>query len=84
MRKKTYLKSKKWLNPDTSAFIFVELSREDGWYNGTLKLADCARICNFDVDLNSKKDRTKTMKKIDLMVAELIKLRLAIKEIKDD
>jgi len=74
--KKTY-KSKKWLDPNTTSFIYTEVEFDYSW-GATLKLGDCHRIVNFDVYIDDEKTRKKTLKKLNLMRAELDKLVIAI------
>ena len=81
--KKNY-SSKKWLNPDTTAFIFTEVFRdyERSW--ATLKMADCSRIVEFDAHIYTKDKRDALAKKVDILISELEKFKEEIEELSYD
>lgn len=79
MANKIQHKSKKWIDPNTSGFIYTQVEHDDGYLCATLKLADCARIVSFDVYIDSKKARDKTVKKVQLMVDEMTKFNEILK-----
>ncbi len=72
-------KSKKWIDPHTTGFIYTLIEHDDGYRSAQLKLADCARIVNFDVFIDSVKARDKTIKKVQLMIDELSKFNEVLK-----
>ncbi len=72
-------KSKKWIDPNTTGFIYTLIEHDDGYRSAQLKLADCARIVNFDVFIDSVKARDKTIKKVQLMIDELSKFNEVLK-----
>ena len=73
MSTKVVLHSKKWIDPATTGYIYTHIEHDDGYRTAELKLADCARIVNFDVYIDSKKARDKTVKKVQLMIDEMSK-----------
>jgi len=77
LKNKKKYKSKKWLDPNTTSFIYTEVEFDYNW-GATLKMGDCQRIVNFDVYIDDEKSRKKTLKKLNLMRAELDKLVIAI------
>jgi len=81
MDKKKLYRSKKWLNPETTAFMFTEVLFDYSW-GATLKMGDCNRIVNFDVYIDDEKARKRTLKKLNLMRDELSNLIGAIEDIK--
>ncbi len=80
MANKKGYNSKKWLNPDTTAFIHTEVCFDYSW-GGTLKIADCSRIVNMDVYIDDEKGRKKTLKKLNIMRDEITNLISAIEDI---
>ncbi len=68
-------KSKKWIDPNTTGYIYTEVGHEDGYKTAELKLADCSRIVSFDVYIGSPRARYKTLKKVQLIIDELNKFK---------
>ena len=79
LKKKTY-KSRKWLNPDTTAFIHTEVEFDYSW-GATLKIGDCNRIINLDVYVDDEKAKKRSLKKLNLLRDELSKLITAVEAI---
>ena len=72
---KTLLKSKKWIDPNTTGFIYTKVESDDGYKQAELKIADCSRIVSLDVYIDSAKARDKTLRKVRLIVEELTKFK---------
>ncbi len=68
-------KSKKWIDPNTTGFIYTLIEHDDGYRTAQLKLADCSRIVSFDVYIDSPRARYKTLKKVQLIIDELRKFK---------
>ncbi len=69
---KNYKKiSKKWIDPNSTGFIFSRVEKQDGRSWAELKLGDCSRIVSFDVYVDSELDRKATLKKVDLIIKEM-------------
>lgn len=77
-------KSKVWLNPDTTAFIFTEYFRDYEKSYVTLKMADCRHVLEFDAFINSEDERDKLLKKISIMIDELSKFNKELEGIQYD
>jgi len=80
MNKKKPYRSKKWLNPETTAFIFTEVEFDYSW-GATFKMGDCNRMISLDVYVDDEKARKKTLKKLNLMRDELTNLISAVEDI---
>lgn len=78
MADKVIYNKKVWLNPDTSAFFFGRIANDDGYKYGNCKIADCNRHIALDMDLNSKKERKRTAKKLNLLSKHLSDLACEI------
>jgi len=77
---KTIHKSKKWLDPNTTSFIFTEIEFDYSW-GAQLKMGDCNRIVNYDVYIDSPKARKRTVRKLNIMIEEIMELKDQIEEI---
>ena len=77
--KKRY-KSRKWLSPDTTAFIHTEVGFDFSW-GATLKIGDCQRIVNLDVYVDDVKSQKRSLKKLNLLRDEIGKLITAVEAI---
>ncbi len=71
--KKDKLYIKKWLNPDSTAYIYARVPADRSW--ATLKLGDCSRIVDFDIEYDDAQEKRKTLKKLDIMLDTIQKLR---------
>lgn len=67
--KKIIHKAKKWLNSNTTSFVYAYVENEDGYKWGQFKLGDCSRIVSFDIELGSLKERRATRRKL-MAIAE--------------
>lgn len=84
--------SRKWLNTDKkmTAFISVEFDVDEGFIVGetnpydfssaSVSIADCSRIVTLDLPTNRKKHRKASLKKLEILITELMKLQDAIYE----
>ncbi len=79
MKRKAY-RSKKWLTPETTGFIFTEVLFDYNW-NATLKIGDCSRIVDLDVYIEDEKARKKTLKKLLLLEKEISTMIAVVKNI---
>lgn len=84
MSHKADYKSKVWLNPETTAFIFTEVFRDYEKSYATLKMADCSRIVEFDAFIWSEEKRDELVEKISIMMAELEKFTKELGDIHYD
>lgn len=81
MNKKYY--TRKWLNPkEGTAYIECAASNDLGSYKDFgFKLADCHRAVSIDLSFHDNKGKTERIKKISLIIDELINLKLAIEKV---
>lgn len=71
--------SRKWLNTDKTQSAYIICDIEGGHYpHGNVKIADCGRIVNLDFPCEGKKNKNHSIKKIDILLAELEAFREAV------
>lgn len=86
MKDEVLYKNRRWLNTekDMTAFIMCRVERLNfrGGEEvvGDIKIADCSKIVNLDIEGQNKKRRNQTIKKIDTLIEELTKVRNIIEE----
>jgi hypothetical protein len=81
MKNKYY--SRKWLNQkEGTAYIECAASNDLGSYKDFgFKLADCHRAVSIDLSFHNNKGKIARVKKISLIIDELINLKLAIEKV---
>lgn len=84
MSHKANYKSKVWLNPETTAFIFTEVFRDYERSYAILKMADCSRIVEFDAYIYTEEKRDELVEKVSIMMAELEKFTKELGELSYD
>lgn len=81
MSQKFLLNIRKWLNPagsSHSGYIVARVSNDDGYRYASLKIADCSRIINLSIDTDGKKERRASVRKLNILIDTLVKLRNAV------
>jgi hypothetical protein len=81
MNKKYY--SRKWLNTkEGTAYIECFASNDLSSYKDfTFKLADCHKAVSIDLSFHNNKGKAERVKKLGLIIDELINLKLAIEKV---
>lgn len=81
MKNKYY--SRKWLNSkEGTAYIECYASNDLSSYKDfAFKLADCHKAVTIDLSFHDNKGKTERVKKISLIIDELINLKLAIEKV---
>jgi hypothetical protein len=81
MNKKFY--SRKWLNSkEGTAYIECAASNDLSSYKDFgFKLADCHKTVSIDLSFHNNKGKAERVKKLGLIIDELINLKLAIEKV---
>jgi len=92
-KNKTLYRKKKWLNSTSTAYIYADITTDTytnskhkvtKYHYGTLKMGDCYRIVSFDIELETVNERKATIKKLDIIIDEVLALRNKIVDIHNE